>query len=228
MSPDGRWVAFFRAGKLHKVAVSGGDALTLCDANGGPGAAWGPNGRILFAESWTGDEGLMSVSDQGGAPVRVSVTPVGDGSRQRGHWWPAFLPDGRHVLFTAFMSGAGLNNNRVGVLDLETGESRLLFPGARPFWISSGHILFFHAGRYQVVPFDVTTRQTTGDPQPVLEDALQLDPTGDWPQPVAVAPSGTVAYVAGRLVPDSRLAWIGRSEERRVGKECRSRWSPCH
>jgi hypothetical protein len=60
-----------------------------------------------------------------------------------------------------------------------------------------------------VVPFDVTTRQTTGDPQPVLEDALQLDPTGDWPQPVAVAPSGTVAYVAGRLVPDSRLAWIG-------------------
>src|SRR6516225_5129960 len=24
------------------------------------------------------------------------------------------------------------------------------------------------------------------------------------------------------------LAWLGRSEERRVGKECRSRWSPYH
>ena len=25
-----------------------------------------------------------------------------------------------------------------------------------------------------------------------------------------------------------RLTWIARSEERRVGKECRSRWSPYH
>ena len=25
-----------------------------------------------------------------------------------------------------------------------------------------------------------------------------------------------------------RVAWLGRSEERRVGKECRSRWSPYH
>ena len=24
------------------------------------------------------------------------------------------------------------------------------------------------------------------------------------------------------------VAWTGRSEERRVGKECRSRWSPYH
>src|SRR5687768_18489029 len=28
----------------------------------------------------------------------------------------------------------------------------------------------------------------------------------------------------GRIESDSRM----RSEERRVGKECRSRWSPCH
>ena len=24
------------------------------------------------------------------------------------------------------------------------------------------------------------------------------------------------------------VLWVGRSEERRVGKECRSRWSPYH
>src|SRR2546422_7835621 len=33
------------------------------------------------------------------------------------------------------------------------------------------------------------------------------------------------------LAPSSLLllpAWVGRSEERRVGKECRSRWSPYH
>src|SRR3712207_9494531 len=32
------------------------------------------------------------------------------------------------------------------------------------------------------------------------------------------------AYVFDKTIPDSRL----RSEERRVGKECRSRWSPYH
>src|SRR2546427_11325981 len=34
---------------------------------------------------------------------------------------------------------------------------------------------------------------------------------------------GAIAMNAG--TPDG---WIGRSEERRVGKECRSRWSPYH
>ena len=39
-----------------------------------------------------------------------------------------------------------------------------------------------------------------------------------------------VSEIQGNLivnVKDSRVA-IGRSEERRVGKECRSRWSPYH
>ena len=29
-------------------------------------------------------------------------------------------------------------------------------------------------------------------------------------------------------LPIQYLRWAGRSEERRVGKECRSRWSPYH
>ena len=36
---------------------------------------------------------------------------------------------------------------------------------------------------------------------------------------------GFEAYAVGGCVRDSLL---GRSEERRVGKECRSRWSPYH
>src|SRR5256885_1089251 len=35
-------------------------------------------------------------------------------------------------------------------------------------------------------------------------------------------PKMTAFVIAGAL------SWIGRSEERRVGKECRSRWSPYH
>ena len=29
-SPDGQWVAFFSAGKLKKISVDGGSAITLC------------------------------------------------------------------------------------------------------------------------------------------------------------------------------------------------------
>src|SRR3712207_8458230 len=35
------------------------------------------------------------------------------------------------------------------------------------------------------------------------------------------------AYI-GWLLHATRLTWPERSEERRVGKECRSRWSPYH
>ena len=31
-----------------------------------------------------------------------------------------------------------------------------------------------------------------------------------------------------RFLADNHIAWVLRSEERRVGKECRSRWSPYH
>ena len=31
-SPDGEWIGFFADGKLKKIAVEGGAAVTLCDA----------------------------------------------------------------------------------------------------------------------------------------------------------------------------------------------------
>jgi len=39
-------------------------------------------------------------------------------------------------------------------------------------------------------------------------------------------PAIVIGPVVGVLV--DRLGWRRRSEERRVGKECRSRWSPYH
>ena len=48
---------------------------------------------------------------------------------------------------------------------------------------------------------------------------------------VYTAVLGCTALVAPRLLRAGSYAWTGagaRSEERRVGKECRSRWSPYH
>src|SRR2546426_3852632 len=67
---------------------------------------------------------------------------------------------------------------------------------------------------------------------------------GDWSSDVCssdLGPEPSSAYEAGRLSPlvtpvghavlgsgAARPATCARSEERRVGKECRSRWSPYH
>ena len=48
-----------------------------------------------------------------------------------------------------------------------------------------------------------------------------------WPITVLVYVSGTGA-VQGQFICPGEASEHSRSEERRVGKECRSRWSPYH
>ena len=45
---------------------------------------------------------------------------------------------------------------------------------------------------------------------------------------VTGANSGIGLATAKRFVSEGAYVFITRSEERRVGKECRSRWSPYH
>ena len=75
----------------------------------------------------------------------------------------------------------------------------------------SGHLLFYRAGGYHAVPFDLATLQVIGESFPVLADAQELDPSGDWPQPVATAPGGALSYLTGPDVPTSRLTWIDKN-----------------
>src|SRR3712207_8495915 len=47
------------------------------------------------------------------------------------------------------------------------------------------------------------------------------------PEPAEVARTAVHLRLDGDAVPDAQARHV-RSEERRVGKECRSRWSPYH
>ena len=47
-SPDGQWIGFFADGKLKKISVQGGAAVTLCDAPNDRGGSWGEDGTIVF------------------------------------------------------------------------------------------------------------------------------------------------------------------------------------
>ncbi len=73
-SPDSRSIGFFLPNKLKAVAISGGPPREIADVVVGKGAAWSPEGVILFCLRPTGI--LYQVSDAGGAlaPVTSSMS----------------------------------------------------------------------------------------------------------------------------------------------------------
>jgi len=203
VSPDGAWIAFVRAGKIYKVPTTGGEALPVHSVQGGPGAAWTADGHIVFSRAWL--SGLSTVSGDGGTPT--VLTEPDRSKHEIGHWWPSLLPDGR-VLFTIVKAGGGLNDARIGLFDPGTRTYRTLFPGAKAEWLPSGHIVFYRAGRYHAIPFDASSSELGAHSFPVLDDARELDPAGDWSQTIALASTGALAYLSGPYVPASRLTWI--------------------
>jgi eukaryotic-like serine/threonine-protein kinase len=206
ISPDGAWIGFIRNSRMYKVSTGGGDPLFVCDLQGGPGATWTTDGRIVFSRAWL--SGLSIVSGDGGTPT-VLTSP--DRAKQEiGHWWPSPMPDGR-VLFTIATAGTGLNDARIGLLDPASRSYRVLFPGAKATWIPSGHIVFYRTGRYHAVAFNPTSGDVAGDPFSVLDDAQEIDPAGDWSQTVTTTSTGVLAYLPGHYAPPSRLTWIDDS-----------------
>jgi DNA-binding winged helix-turn-helix (wHTH) protein/Tol biopolymer transport system component len=94
-SPDGRWLGFFANGRLVKVALAGGAAVTIADAPSTLGAVW-IDREIVFAGSPTG--GLMRVPADGGEPRPLTIPREADGEVR--HTWPARVPGTSVLLFT--------------------------------------------------------------------------------------------------------------------------------
>jgi len=205
VSHDGRWVGFMTGGALKKIALAGGDALTIGQVSSDtPGAAWSEDGTILFSPGWSGP--LHKIPADGGTPA--PLTTLDTTAAEVGHWWPDVLPGGTHATFTIWRAGIGLNDARIGVVDLRTGAHRLLMPGSFSKFLAPDRLVYFHAGAYHVVGFDPRTQATTGEPRRVLDDAMPQDPLGTRLKTAAVSRTGAVAYLAGSLNGEHKLAWL--------------------
>ena len=69
------------------------------------------------------------------------------------------------------------------------------------------------------------------EPEPAINDVVvQVHASGFVPTELAWPSTWTDRLDRDRTpsIPGHELAGVVRSEERRVGKECRSRWSPYH
>jgi serine/threonine-protein kinase len=90
-SPDGRSIAYFELGAIKRIALSGGAAVTVCQADFPYGMSWDGD-TIFFGQ---GSKGIMRVPANGGKPEMVVSVKTGELAHG-----PQLLPDGQTLLFT--------------------------------------------------------------------------------------------------------------------------------
>jgi serine/threonine-protein kinase len=207
-SPDSQWLGFFAGGKLKKVSVSGGPALTLCDVSMSYGASWGSQGMIAFAPVQT--PFLVQVSELGGEPQPLTRIEKGE----VGHGWPEFLPGGKAVLFAAGAGGGGGNNwgnAQIAVQSVGTSEHRKLIQGGtNPHYAPSGHLVYAQGGTLMAVPFDPQRLTLTGATVPMLEAILQSTADGD--AQYSFSATGSLVYIQGAAQSaELKLVWVNRN-----------------
>jgi hypothetical protein len=188
-SPDGQWVAFFSSGKLQKISVEGGSAITLCASSAGEGGSWGEDGNILAALNPIGV--LSRISSAGGPPTPVNDLQNGELT----HRWPQILPGGKAVLFTA-SPAAAFDAANIEVMSLTDHHRKTLVRGGTfGRYLPSGHLVYMNRGTLFAVPFDVNQLEVHGTPAPVLDQvgysAAQGSAQFDFSQ------TGTLIYRSG-------------------------------
>jgi Tol biopolymer transport system component len=198
-SPDSTQVAFGAKGKIWRSAVSGGQALVVCDQKGDyDGGAWTADGTIVFVPR-TGP--MYKVPALGGDPEVLLELDV---ERESDFHKPHALPGGRGLLFAVHRTEgtdtlAVLADGKRKVL-LQLKGQRLDHPAYSP----SGHLLYRRTGTNSgvwAVPFSLSRLEMSGEP-------FLIAPGGDVP---TVAYDGTLAFVQSDRFGLRQLVRVDRS-----------------
>ena len=194
-SPDGNSIGFFSRGKLRKVAITGGAAVTLADAPDQRGAWWGEDNTIVFSPDRKPGTRLMRVHADGGEATLVSPAVAGEGLQ----FWPQVLPGGRAVLYTAAKETGAFNDANLVVQSLAGGPPRVVQRGGyHGRYVPSGHLVFIHDGTLFAAPFDLDRFAPIGPAVPVLESVASNSITAG--AHFSVSNDGVLAYLPGSSV----------------------------
>jgi len=205
-SRDGEWIAFFTDGKLKKVSVSGGAAVTLCDAADDRGGSWAEDGTIFFTPSGRPGVGLSRVSSAGGTP-QILTTPD-PASQEVSHRWPQALPGGKAVLYTAGSVSGNYEDASLVVHTLEGDTRKVLHRGGyHGRYLPSGHLVFIHEGTLFAAAFDPDRLELRDQPVPVLAGVTAN--TGNGGAQFTFSRDGTLAYQQGETLA-TPIQWMDR------------------
>ena len=207
LSPDGKWLAFGKAGKLVKLALDGEATIPISDAVTFRGASWGKDETIIFSPD--PQEGLWRVPADGGERVKLTTPEPGTG-----HRFPQILPDGSAVLFTVLAPTQRQEDTTVGVLSFETGEWKIVLNDAmHARYVPTGHLIFSRSGALMAVGFDLARLEPVG-PVRVILDEVGMRPIAGLGF-FEVSDTGVLAYVRDAdWTPLRTLAWVDRNGNR--------------
>src|SRR6201993_4356328 len=206
-APDGRAVGFFANGKLKRFDFDSASVRTLCDAPSGRGGTWSKSGVILFTPIGTLNEGIMSVSDNGGTSVKFNY-PSATGNENT-YRWPVFLPDGKHYLFLAanIRGDIELNTLYVGSIDRPS-EKQFLIKTMYNADYANGYIFFVRDGAIQAQKLDLASYRLTGNVLRIF-DNVKLQ-SRIFYAAFSASRDAVLAQEAGE-VSLSRLIWYNRN-----------------
>jgi Tol biopolymer transport system component len=192
-SPDGQSIGFFNDNSLQRISVSGAAAGKICDlpplennTNPGDGGAWNQDGVIVFGI--TGHP-LLRVSAMGGISSPATTLE----KDEAGHYWPQFLPDGRHVLYWARgNSGSGA----IYVQELGSPKRVLVMKSlTRAMWSPPGYLLFPREGNLFAQRMNPRTFQLEEKPLLAAEEVESNQANGR--SSFAISQNGVLVYRSG-------------------------------
>jgi eukaryotic-like serine/threonine-protein kinase len=200
-SPDGQWIAFFSGNdrQIRKIAIAGGAAVPLAPVATAPDSiSWDIDNTILF----TSADGIWRLSASGGNPERI-VSP----EAQAFGSYAQLLP-GANAILSNVGGGPGGGVGQIGVYSIQSRKSKLLFPGSRPRYLRTGHIVYVQSGALFAVAFDLDRLEVKGGPVSLVE-GIQLLP----PQ-YSMSESGALVYIANNGVQTATsgiLSWVDQT-----------------
>jgi serine/threonine-protein kinase len=228
LSPDGQWIGFAIATKYNKISVDGGAVVPLADVGIPGGAAWGEDGRILFAGIL--NNGMRLLPSSGGQAAKL--TDLGNG--EIAHGQPQFLPGGKFALFASYPQGINVDSVTLEAISLSDGKRKVVARGgASPRYLPSGHLVYVNKSTLFAIPFNPDKLETSGNAVPILDDVkfnLNIGGQAD----LSFSRNGTLIYRkagADASSGQSILQWIDPAGKRsplmsKAGVYATPRFSP--
>ena len=185
-SADGKSLAFFAQDKLKRIDPNGGMPVVVANVPGNFAAAgtWSAEGKILFAAG-----NLLTVflvDGSGGEPVAVTKLE----GQEQGHFWPEFLPDGRHFLYGA-PTGGPIYAGTIGTFARKQVLADATHAEYVPSASGTGFLVFIRQGSLMAQPFDANALSLRGDAHILAEDIE--------PAHFTVSKEGTLAFRTGDI-----------------------------
>ncbi len=214
-SPDGLWLGFFADGKLKKISVLGGAAVTISDVLDDRGGSWGEDGAIVFAPEARAV--LSRVSSMRGTPQLL--TSLNKQVGELSHRWPQVLPGGKAVLFTSSSVPGSFEDAEIVVYSMASGQRKTVLRGGfHARYVPTGHLIFLHEGTLLAVPFDLKRLEATGQPAPILEGVATAPGYGS--AQFSLSETGDLVYVEGRSGNQNvSIHWMDRQGKFRPLRE---------